>query len=88
MGEQGHEGDLLLAEPGAPFDPDLICRYLPDGTITFVNDAYCRYFGRTREDLIGRSFIELIPTADRERALDHLASFTPERPAAAASSTG
>ena len=24
---------------------DLICRYLPDTTLTFVNDAYCRYFG-------------------------------------------
>src|SRR5262249_45104490 len=22
---------------------DLICRYLPDTTLTFVNDAYCRY---------------------------------------------
>ena len=24
---------------------DLICRYLPDTTLTFVNEAYCRYFG-------------------------------------------
>ncbi|GAB4285697.1 MAG: hypothetical protein Fur0025_17550 [Oscillatoriaceae cyanobacterium] len=29
---------------------NLICRYLPDGTITFVNQAYCRYFGRSREE--------------------------------------
>ena len=26
---------------------DLICRFLPDGTYTFVNDAYCRYFQRS-----------------------------------------
>jgi PAS domain-containing protein len=27
---------------------DLICRYLPDTTLTFVNEAYCRYFGSAR----------------------------------------
>ena len=41
---------------------ELICRYLPDTTLTFVNDAYCRYFGRSREDLVGSSFIGLIPS--------------------------
>jgi len=29
---------------------ELICRYLRDGTLTFVNDAYCRFFGMKRED--------------------------------------
>ena len=24
---------------------ELICRYRPDTTLTFVNEAYCRYFG-------------------------------------------
>ncbi len=33
---------------------DLVCRYLPDTTLTFVNDAVCRYFGRSRGDLLGR----------------------------------
>ncbi len=51
---------------------DLICRYLPDTTLTFVNDAYCRYFGRTREELVGRKFLDLLPEADREAALQHL----------------
>ena len=27
---------------------ELICRYQPDGTLTFVNEAYCRYFGLSR----------------------------------------
>lgn len=40
---------------------ELICRYTPDSVLTFVNDAYCRYFGKTREELIGHSFFELIP---------------------------
>ena len=27
---------------------ELVCRYLPDRTLTFVNEAYCRFFGRRR----------------------------------------
>lgn len=40
---------------------ELICRFAPDGTLTFVNDAYCRYFGARREDLIGVRVVELTP---------------------------
>ena len=36
---------------------DLISRNRPDTTLTFVNDAYCRFYGRTREELLGRSFL-------------------------------
>jgi PAS domain S-box-containing protein len=48
---------------------DLVCRYLPDTTLTFVNQAYCRFFGKRREELIGTRFIDLIPEADRPAAL-------------------
>ena len=51
---------------------ELICRNLPDTTLTFVNDAYCRYFERSREQLIGTKFLELIPTAARGAVLEHI----------------
>ena len=35
---------------------DLICRYRPDGRLTFVNSAYGRFFGKARSELIGQSF--------------------------------
>ena len=44
---------------------ELICRVCLDGKLNFVNDAYCRYFGRTRADLIGAGF--LTPRKDQER---------------------
>jgi PAS domain S-box-containing protein len=53
---------------------ELICRFLPDGTLTFVNDAYCRYFGMTREELVGSIFFTLIPEQDREEVKAQLAS--------------
>jgi len=35
---------------------DLICRYKPDGALTFVNGAYCRFYGKKRSELIGTPF--------------------------------
>jgi PAS domain S-box-containing protein len=58
---------------------DLVCRYLPDTTLTFVNEAYCRYFGRRREELIGRRFLELIPEPGWQSMLEHIASMGRER---------
>jgi PAS domain S-box-containing protein len=51
---------------------ELICRYLPDTTLTFVNDAYCRYFGRDRGELVGSRFLDLIPETERAGALKHI----------------
>jgi PAS domain S-box-containing protein len=46
---------------------ELICRYLADGTLTFVNDAYCNYFQRSREDLLGKPFYSLLPEDEQKR---------------------
>ncbi len=51
---------------------ELICRFLPDTTLTFVNDAYCRYFGVQREKILGQSFLELLPEEVHEIVLDNL----------------
>lgn len=32
---------------------ELVCRFLPDSRYTFVNDVFCRFFGKRREELIG-----------------------------------
>jgi PAS domain S-box-containing protein len=61
---------------------ELICRFLPDGTYTFVNDAYCRYFQRSREDLLGRTFWTFIPPEGHQDAREFLASITRAQPLA------
>ena len=53
---------------------ELVCRFLPDSTLTFVNDAYCRYFGRSRSDLIGSSYLELMPPSVHAFAKQHVAN--------------
>lgn len=53
---------------------DLVCRYLADTTLTFVNEAYCQFFGRRREDLIGRKFLEFLPVGAHEDVLLRIGS--------------
>ncbi len=46
---------------------ELISRSLPDTTLTFVNEAHCRYLGKTEEQLLGTKWLELVTDSARER---------------------
>ncbi|HPQ78305.1 MAG TPA: PAS domain S-box protein [Synergistales bacterium] len=59
---------------------ELISRFTPDFTLTFVNDAYCRYFGETREQLVGSSFVHHVLPEDLADQRAYFALLTPERP--------
>jgi PAS domain S-box-containing protein len=61
---------------------ELICRYLPDGRLTFVNRAFCRAFGGTREQLLGRDFLFFVPEEDRSAVRQQIGSLTCEHPVA------
>ncbi len=59
---------------------EFICRFLPDGTHIFVNDAYCRYFNKKKEEIIGHLFKPVIHPLDRELVARHLTALTPGQP--------
>ncbi|RPJ52492.1 MAG: PAS domain S-box protein, partial [Methanobacteriota archaeon] len=59
---------------------ELISRFLPDGTHVFVNEAYCRYFGKRKEEIIGHRFVPDLPEADRQRIKEHFAALSPNVP--------
>lgn len=59
---------------------EMVCRFLPDTTLVFVNDAYCRYFKKSAEELLGTSFLEMTMPEDRGAALDHLKSLCLDHP--------
>lgn len=61
---------------------EFICRFLPDGTHLFVNEAYLRYFQKTKEEIIDRVFIPEVPPEDLERLKSHFKSLTPANPVA------
>jgi two-component system cell cycle sensor histidine kinase/response regulator CckA len=43
---------------------ELVCRWLPDTTLTFANNAYCRFHGGTPEQLVGKRWIEFMPQSE------------------------
>ncbi len=59
---------------------EFICRYKPDKILTFVNDAYCRYFSQQRSEIIGRSFMPLIPAEDQESVSQSINSMSKVQP--------
>lgn len=60
---------------------ELVVRFRPDTTLTFLNPAYCRFFGGTPSELIGRPFWHRLLEDDRERLRNHLAGFGAAKPA-------
>ncbi len=61
---------------------ELICRFVSDGTLTFVNDAYCRYFGKTCEELLGCNLFQMIPDEYRQKTQKQIASLSQKNPVA------
>jgi PAS domain S-box-containing protein len=64
------------------YQTELICRFRPDGRLTFVNEVYCRYFARPRNMLVGVNLMRFLPEADRPLLQQHLAAMGPDRPVA------
>lgn len=60
--------------------PVLICRFMPDGKIVYVNEAYCEYFHRKSEELVGQTFSSLIPEDDRKMVMTNLSMCTVKSP--------
>jgi PAS domain S-box-containing protein len=58
---------------------ELICRFRPDYTVTFVNDALCTYFSKCREELMGESFLPLVFEEDRDKIAAFYRTFTPKK---------
>ena len=40
---------------------EILFRWQPDLTITFVNEAFCNFYGRTKDKWIGRDFLSMLP---------------------------
>lgn len=60
---------------------ELICRFLPDGTLTFVNEAYSHFFQESPEQPGGQRFDVLMSKEERQALAMKLSQLTPENPA-------
>ncbi len=59
---------------------EMIVRWKPDGTRTFVNGAYCRTFGKSYDELVGTSFWPFVAEPYREAEEERIRSLTPDSP--------
>lgn len=59
---------------------EFICRFLPDGTHIFTNEAYCRYFNKPCSEFLGQRFRPKIHPEDQHKVRDFFASLTPDHP--------
>lgn len=59
---------------------ELICRFGPDSTLSFVNEAYCRYFGKKQEEILGNRFMPMVPAEDHDLVSWMFSSLSAEQP--------
>jgi PAS domain S-box-containing protein len=59
---------------------DLICRFKPDGLLTFVNEAYCRFHRKRSSKLIGTNFFQTLSKEDAAVPLSYINSLPPDEP--------
>ncbi|WP_291319423.1 PAS domain-containing protein [Desulfonatronospira sp.] len=61
--------------------PAQICRLHPDLTIEFINRACCEFFGISDQELVGTSFLDLVPLERRDLVRRHYSSLRRDNPA-------
>ncbi|WP_285908018.1 sigma 54-interacting transcriptional regulator, partial [Pseudodesulfovibrio pelocollis] len=59
---------------------ELICRYTPDGALSFVNEAYAKFFGVDGDEVVGREFFPALAGDERRDVRAWLREAGPERP--------
>jgi len=59
---------------------DLVSRFTPDGTFVFVNDAYCHFVEKTKDELIGKKWHPLPVDDDLSLVQEKLQTLSPSNP--------
>ncbi len=59
---------------------ELICRFLENTILTFVNETFCQYFNKQRDQLLGTPLLSLIAPEDLLNVKAELAKLNLEKP--------
>ncbi len=60
--------------------PAYVCTFLPGGALTYVNQALAALAGMSAEELLGRSFFEMLSPEDLTVVKEALEALTPQQP--------
>lgn len=58
---------------------EVVCRFKADGTVTFVNEVYCHFFG-SRDELLGRNWHPVAMPEDIAMIEERLRTLSPANP--------
>jgi PAS domain S-box-containing protein len=64
-GDCTYQSDLIY-RTDLDIQKDLIFTFLHGGTLTFVNDAFCRFLGKPCDELIGSNFLSFVRGEDKD----------------------
>ncbi|MFN0080400.1 MAG: PAS domain S-box protein [Prosthecobacter sp.] len=59
---------------------ETVCRFRPDGEFTYVNEVFCRLFGKTAEELVGSRWQPVVVAEDVSMIEAKLRLITPQSP--------
>jgi PAS domain S-box-containing protein len=59
---------------------DLLCRFEPDGKLTFVNPAFCRFHAKEAGELLGTNFFQTVEENEVKPLRENLQSLSDENP--------
>jgi PAS domain S-box-containing protein len=59
---------------------ELVCRFRPDGTLTYANRAYCEFFKNVREELVGHCFLDEVPDDEKDDVRSRLSMLNRDHP--------
>ena len=60
--------------------PDLICRFDPDGKISFVNASFCRFHAKEENQLLGTNFFSTLEESEEKKLRANLQVLPDENP--------
>ncbi|MDZ7759872.1 MAG: sensor domain-containing diguanylate cyclase [Desulfovermiculus sp.] len=60
--------------------PELICRWLPDTTLLFVNKAYAEFFALSRSELTGCKWMDFLPEEEKIKARQWIQELNVKQP--------
>jgi PAS domain S-box-containing protein len=61
---------------------EVICRFKIDGSFTFVNEVFCRFFGKTNQELVGAAWQPFVFSEDVPTVVRRLRALSPSDPIA------
>jgi PAS domain S-box-containing protein len=80
VGVQQLEASELRYRSVVEDQTETIARFLPDGTFVFVNDVFCRLFGKSPDELIGHRWHPVAHPDDVAMIEARLCELTPDNP--------